>query len=850
MKNILLTLFIAFSLLSNAQPIYFEDFNSGIPSGMTLTDVDGMTPASTVITTIGSFSAATILNEDCAGSVSWFNPAGVADDWMVTTAITLPNSTSGITLEFDAIAFESAYPDGVEIYVSTTGTSPADFTGTALYSSTPTTTGPITTPIPGNGENDAWTTRTISLTSFAGQTIYIAFRNNSNDMHVLGIDNIAVNISATCPRPSALTASNIGSTSADISWTAGGNETSWNIEHGSAGFILGSGNNINVNSTNYTLTGLNPSTNIDYYVQAVCSTTDSSFWEGPFSFSTTFIVPGCGDTFGPYCYGTGAFTVFTSSALPGNFINVSISAGETEVGYDNLQFYDGIGNTGNLLYDADGDHTGVSVLSTTGTITMYINGDATENCEVPGSLPGPLTPIDLSVTCITPSAIDVAGISMNTSSSLVLANGPFVISGELKNVGSNTVTSMDINYSIVGAAAVFTETVSGLSLSTGNNYSFNHGTTWSPNPGTYDIEIWATNINGSNDMNTSNDMASGTVTVFANGAINRPMLESFTSSTCGPCAPGNVNVKGVLQGYQDNQYSILKYQVQFPGSGDPYYTDEVGDRRTYYDVNSVPDLVVDGNEWQGNSNSLIGQTVDNSLAKLSFINLSSTYSVWAGGQKVDFQVTIDPLGDFTNLTLQAAIFEYKTFNNTGSNGETEFEYVMKKMVPGSSGSNLNSLQDGVQRVENLSYTFNGNYTLPPDANSPVNHSINHTVEDFSNLGVIVWIQDDATKEILQSTTASLVTNVIENNSSASKLMIFPNPSSELTTLAFEGFENSEIEINIVNLIGEVVFKKEITSSSYLDYYNFDVSFLSNGIYNVVVNSDGKISTKKLQILKN
>ena len=38
-------------------------------------------------------------------------------------------------------------------------------------------------------------------------------------------------------------------------------------------------------------------------------------------------------------------------------------------------------------------------------------------------------------------------------------------------------------------------------------------------------------------------------------------------------------------------------------------------------------LVVDGNEWQGNSNSLVSQTVDNSLAKLSFINLSSNYSV-------------------------------------------------------------------------------------------------------------------------------------------------------------------------------------------------------------------------------
>ena len=54
--------------------------------------------------------------------------------------------------------------------------------------------------------------------------------------------------------------------------------------------------------------------------------------------------------------------------------------------------------------------------------------------------------------------------------------------------------------------------------------------------------------------------------------------------------------------------------------------------------------------------------------------------------------------------------------------------------------------------------------------------INHTdckSKIFDELGVIVWIQDDATKEILQSTTASLVTNVIENKITT---------SSELTVI--------------------------------------------------------------------
>jgi len=188
----LITLSLVLSTLIGQAQIFTEDFNSGIPTTFTLADVDGSTPNNTTWSA-GSFFANSVTDaagiiEDCAQSVSWFNPVGQADDWMVTPAIIIPNTTNGIVLIFDALGWESAYPDGVEVYVSTTGTSPSDFTASAIYNSTPTTAGPN----PIGGELDVWTERTVSLASYVGQTIYIAFRNNSNDMNFLGIDNIIV----------------------------------------------------------------------------------------------------------------------------------------------------------------------------------------------------------------------------------------------------------------------------------------------------------------------------------------------------------------------------------------------------------------------------------------------------------------------------------------------------------------------------------------------------------------------------------------------------------------------------------------------------------------------------------
>ena len=132
---------------------------------------------------------------------------------------------------------------------------------------------------------------------------------------------------------------------------------------------------------------------------------------------------------------------------------------------------------------------GVSVLSLQDN-SMYIDGDAIWNCV--DGVGGPFMPIELTITCTTPSAIDMAGRAMTTSPSLILSNGSFIISGDLQNMGSNTVTSMDINYSVDAGAVTG---VSGLSLSTGDYYSFNHGTTWFRLQELV-IDVWATNING------------------------------------------------------------------------------------------------------------------------------------------------------------------------------------------------------------------------------------------------------------------------------------------------------------------------------------------------------------------
>ncbi|RBP32711.1 putative secreted protein (Por secretion system target) [Oceanihabitans sediminis] len=94
-------------------------------------------------------------------------------------------------------------------------------------------------------------------------------------------------IAQTCPSPSGLTATNITTTSADLDWTIGDAETSWNIEYGELGFTQGTGTIVSETSTKpYSLTGLNPSATYEFYVQAFCGAGEQSAWIGPYSFAT------------------------------------------------------------------------------------------------------------------------------------------------------------------------------------------------------------------------------------------------------------------------------------------------------------------------------------------------------------------------------------------------------------------------------------------------------------------------------------------------------------------------------------------------------------------------------------
>jgi hypothetical protein len=167
---------------SVAEVLLAEDFEAGSPAGWTVFDQDGRTPAGVV----AYVSEAWVVRDDfnfyssnhAAFSTSWYVPPGAADDWLMTPALALPTGRDCL-LEWQAVAYDPAYPDGYEVRVSTTDASPAGALANSALLVVP-------------REAFAWTPHSVGLLPYAGSTIYLAFRNVSDDRFLLLIDHVRV----------------------------------------------------------------------------------------------------------------------------------------------------------------------------------------------------------------------------------------------------------------------------------------------------------------------------------------------------------------------------------------------------------------------------------------------------------------------------------------------------------------------------------------------------------------------------------------------------------------------------------------------------------------------------------
>jgi hypothetical protein len=96
-----------------------------------------------------------------------------------------------------------------------------------------------------------------------------------------------------CPSPTSLSATQITTNSATVSWTNPVSGGTFTVEYGPVGFTPGTGTTVSSSTTTATITGLSALTSYSFYVQKSCGVGSNSLKVGPSNFSTGGIGEDC-----------------------------------------------------------------------------------------------------------------------------------------------------------------------------------------------------------------------------------------------------------------------------------------------------------------------------------------------------------------------------------------------------------------------------------------------------------------------------------------------------------------------------------------------------------------------------
>ena len=137
-------------------------------------------------------------------------------------------------------------------------------------------------------QGNQWNTAIVSLPAYGGSSS-IVFKwigtTGTDYTSDMAFDQVEIEETPACPEPTALGATNITTTAADLSWTSnsGLSDIIWGLEGFdptvTGTYVLGV-------TSPYNLTGLTEATGYDFYVRDDCGGGTVSTWAGPYTFYT------------------------------------------------------------------------------------------------------------------------------------------------------------------------------------------------------------------------------------------------------------------------------------------------------------------------------------------------------------------------------------------------------------------------------------------------------------------------------------------------------------------------------------------------------------------------------------
>ncbi len=220
------------------------------------------------------------------------------------------------------------------------------------------------------------------------------------------------------------------------------------------------------------------------------------------------------------------------------------------------------------------------------------------------------------------------------------------------------------------------------------------------------------------------------------------LVEEATNASCAPCAAQNPTFKAYLhKPYNAERIIPIIWHANWPSrdvmnaANPTMHNTRIA---TYYAINSVPMVKVNGRTpAQGSIYAgAPADTVELSKAiarDLGTSPITIAVSQVENGDEVTVTTEVTSTTAITGRRLRVVAVEASHYyDNAGSNGEKIFQYIVREALPTVAGVDL-TLEAGTPKSFTNTYTYNAEWNR-------------------SEMYVVAFVQDDASKEVLQAVT--------------------------------------------------------------------------------------------------
>jgi hypothetical protein len=307
------------------------------------------------------------------------------------------------------------------------------------------------------------------------------------------------------------------------------------------------------------------------------------------------------------------------------------------------------------------------------------------------------------------------------------------------------------------------------------------------------------------------------------------VLEYFTNANTPVCYETDSLVHKLMK---EVPADIIDIQYHAAGStADKMYIDNpipANNRGTVYGVTGPPMAVLDGGLFEEGLGYPL--TYDFNLRPPSAEDIKLR-SLVASDFKLTIEINYTPyleisadieaLKDLAQAEriLYVLVLEKRIMDPDymGTNGTTNFYNVAREMIPDAAGTLFSQYWTKGQ-IESIHLTWEETY-FP-------------LIED--SLTVVVYLQDENTREVLQAATMPEYTSVstFDQLEPRSQLLLYPNPAGELVNIYFEDVPGEVMQLTLYDLSGKIAISDII--EPWQQHYTRSLGELERGLYIVEI----------------